>query len=1030
MKDRILDYLDGFINGESKDLATELQHELNLDASTFKACAEATRGGILHHYSQFSISTIDAFFQRVIRAFTRETGVAGDYRLEVDQTLVMEEVIDNLMDELGKNEDLTRWVVDFASENLQNDLSWDVRPALVHFADEIFKEEYRAVENDIILKTGEDGFFKNLLIELKNKKFGFINFVKNKAREAVSHIEGNGFGYEDFKYNHGGAYGYLLQMTRITAVSDLTEKKIGKRSQKEYQDSKNWPGANTSNKTTLTQLAAEKLIPILNEILDFRNRNFAIALSAEMILDNFYTFGLIADISRKLKEYKNENNIMLLADAPYFLNTLIGESDTPFIYEKMGAFYRHFLIDEFQDTSGLQWKNFLPLLTNSLDQGLSSMIVGDVKQAVYRWRGGDLQLLQSKVKDQIGDFRSDTKELDKNYRSAPEIVSFNNAFFKAASKIIEQETENTIATAVYQDVKQVVKKETTGFVHVSFISNQEEEKWKAIALNQIPHHLEKLQQLGASLKDIAILVRKNIEGQEIIAHLLAYKNSDQALKDCKYEVISNESLQLGGAGCVNLLTSALSYLINSEDAIARAQLGYELARLNNATGDLSEVFTSSNQATFEHGLPEGFTKQKSLLKKLPLFELTETLIGIFKLGQQKGELEYLQAFQDIVLNFSSRERNDLGFFLRWWEDNKSKQSIQSPGEVDAAQIITIHKSKGLQFKYVIVPFCSWDLDHSGNQGPTLWVKSDRPPFDQAGHLPIRYSAALNETVFSEYYKHEKTKSYLDNINLLYVALTRAEHGLIITAPSPPKKKGSSGTVSSLLHQGIQHADALKPGWNPATQEWRSGEWLPAHKEKEKPDHAVGLAKYVSSTWKDKLVLKQSAIGYFEPTASSSAGRIKYGIHLHAIFSRIKYKDGLTDVLEQLTQEGIITKSETPLLIELINGLLANPLIASWFSRDWEVRTEVSLLLPGGVEGRIDRLMTRQDKAMVVDFKTGAPKKTDLHQVSSYLETLRKMDFKETLGYLLYVKTGEIIAVPQGKPVKAVRPNDNQLGLGF
>lgn len=1022
MKDRILDYLDDFVNERSEDLATELKHELNVDRSTFQACAEAVRSGILHQYSQFSISTIDAFFQRVIRAFAREAGLGGDYLLEVEHALVMEQVVDALIDELGENKNLTRWVVAFANENLQNDLSWDVRPALVRFADEIFKEEYRAVENDIILKTAGKDFFKNLLNTLNSKKYEFKNFVKTKALEAIAHIKENGFHHEDFKYKQSGAYNYLINLSQFDAIKAFPE---SKRAQKDYQDSKQWPNTSCVNKLALERLAAEKLIPLLNEILEFKDKNFSIALSAELILDKFYTFGLVADLSRKLKEYKTENNIMLLADAPYFLNTLIGDSDTPFIYEKMGAFYKHFLIDEFQDTSGLQWKNFLPLLTNSLDQGNTSMIVGDVKQAIYRWRGGDLQLLQSKVKDQIGNFRSHTAELDTNYRSVPEIVHFNNAVFEWAIKVVEQKTKNPIAAEVYQDVRQVIKKNLAGFVQVSFISNQEEKNWKAIALEKIPQHLERLQQLGASLKEIAILVRKNSEGQEIVAHLMRYKNSDQKRSDCHYEVLSNESLLVAGAASVNLLISALSYLLNPDNAIARAQLSYEYARLNHSEKPLNEVFTLSNQATFEGNLPADFTRQKAWLKKLPLFELTETLIGIFKLGLIHGELEYLQAFQDMVLNFSIRERNDLGFFLAWWEENKSKKSIQSSGEVNAAQVITIHKSKGLQFKYVIVPFCNWDMDHTGNQGPTLWVKSDHPPFDQAGYLPVKYSSSLEKTVFSDEYDQEKNKSYLDNLNLLYVALTRAEHGLIITAPNP--EKSQTTTVSSLLYEGIKNHNLLHAGWSENTQEWRTGAWTLAAEEKKIPTRAVELIPYVPSAWRDKLFIRLSARGHFDRTAGTVA-RAKYGIHLHTIFSRIKYKDGMANVLQQLLQEGTITKIEIPLLAKLMDELLANPLIASWFASHWEVRTEVPLLLPGGMESRIDRLMIGQGKAIVVDFKTGKPKKTDWQQVNNYLETLRLMDFKEVLGYLLYVKTGEVIAVPRGKLMKAPKQDDGQLEL--
>ena len=412
------------------------------------------------------------------------------------------------------------------------------------------------------------------------------------------------------------------------------------------------------------------------------------------MLQNLYVFGLVADISRKLKEYKDENNLMLLADAPKFLNGVIQDSDTPFIYEKVGSFYKNYLIDEFQDTSAMQWKNFLPLLINSMDQGFPSLVVGDVKQAIYRWRGGDLKLLQQDVENHIGKNRTDIQVLNSNYRSSTAIVNFNNAVFKTASTILAMETGHPIASEAYRDVNQNIFRDEEGFVRVKFLKDEEDFTWKDQAFDQIPTYLENLQSLGIPLKDISILVRRNDEGQQIVAHLLRYKNSDKAKPGYKYDVVSNESLRIDGAASVNLLLSAMRYLLNPDDVIARAQLGFEFARLHEPERPLTEVFAVANQVFFENNLPPSFARQKSSLKKLPLFELTETLIEIFKLGEQVGELAYLQAFQNLVLDFYSRERNDLGAFLEWWETNKQKQSIQISGEVDAVQILTIHKSKG------------------------------------------------------------------------------------------------------------------------------------------------------------------------------------------------------------------------------------------------------------------------------------------------------------------------------------------------
>ncbi|NJM24523.1 MAG: UvrD-helicase domain-containing protein [Bacteroidia bacterium] len=409
-------------------------------------------------------------------------------------------------------------------------------------------------------------------------------------------------------------------------------------------------------------------------------------------------------------------------------------------------------------------ENFLPLLTNSLDQGYQSLVVGDVKQAIYRWRGGDLSLLQQEVEQHIGISRVDVKELNSNYRSSKHIVEFNNQVFESAALKVAADTGVAMPQQAYGDVAQHVSKADDGFVEVSFIEEEIVDgapviPWKEESLDRLAMYVDKLQLAGVPLKDIAILVRKNEDGQQIVNYLLAHKNSAKANPQCRYDVVSNESLRLDGAASVNLLLGALQYLHNPDDAIARAQLGYEFAKLHEPDRVLTEVFTVTEQTFFEHRLPAAFAKEKMSLKKLPLYELTETLIEIFRLGEQTGELSYLQAFQDVVLEFYSRERNDLGAFLEWWQLNKRKKSIQVSGEVDAIQILTIHKSKGLQFRYVIVPFCSWSMDHEAWQAPNLWVASETLPFNDAGFVPVKYGNVLEKSVFRQYYEEERTRTF-------------------------------------------------------------------------------------------------------------------------------------------------------------------------------------------------------------------------------------------------------------------------------
>jgi ATP-dependent helicase/nuclease subunit A len=1048
MKDRILAYLDAFAKGENNELAKELKEELKLDDQTFQEHSRAAQAAILHGYAQFSISTIDAFFQKVIRSFTRESGLVGDYRLEVEHDAVLETVIDNLIDELGTNAQLTDWIVDFAKENLENERAWDVRFSLIDFAKEIFREEFKAIEDELTVTTSQPGFFKALKEKLWAIKGDFIAHISKPALATLQVIQHHRWNVEDFSY--GKNSGLLTFLNAYAYERNLSKlKPPGERIRNHFSFPENWASKKSPHAKDIYREASQGLVNNIQSIVDGYDTRFEKALTAEIALKNFYVFGLISDIARKLKEYKDENSMMMLADAPKFLNGVIQDSDTPFIYEKVGSFYRNYLIDEFQDTSGMQWKNFQPLITNSLDQGYKSFVVGDVKQAIYRWRGGDLNLLQNQINNLIGDYRIESQALDCNYRSNFEIVNFNNHLFETAASMLSNLTGTTIPTEAYLHITQKPFKTSGGYVNVNFIeettedrqlkfSTQEESdesqtgKWREQAMQMIPVWLEDLQiNHGVQLKDIAILVRKNDEGQKIANHLLQYRVSDQAKSTCRYDVVSNESLRIDGASSVNLLLGAMQYLLNGEDAIARAQLGFEFARIHERSREIHEVFSVTNQNIFENNLPEAFAKQKPSLKKLGLIELTETLIEIFALGNLQGELIYLQAFQDLVLDFCNRERNDLGAFLEWWEDNKHKKSIQISGDVDAAQILTIHKSKGLQFKYVLIPFCSWALDHDAWQAPNLWVKVNEAPFADAGYIPVKYQKTLEQSYFKHDYAAERIKIYLDNLNLLYVALTRAEQGLIVACPAITVR-GTKDSVAGILYQSILTNETLHKNWNAEKFSFECGSIATVNHEFADNPHAVQLYKYHAANWREKLVIKQSGAGYFKDAATHYTN-INYGLQMHAVLSKMKYSEDIDSAIHDSIIEGLLTNETTSAVRAELNDLLTQAPMNNWFSKEWEVYTEIPILLPGGKENRIDRLLVKDKKAMVIDYKTGERKKTDQQQVLDYMETLRLMNYNPVEGFLIYLKEKEVVEVKypttKSKIVKKVI-NTDQLSLGL
>ncbi len=374
MKARIMKYLDDFAKGNVNDLAAEIRQTLKLTDQQLIDKSKDVQSAILHHYSQFAISTIDAFFQKVIRSFTREAGLLGNFRLEVDNELVLSEVIGGLMDELGSNRQLTEWVVEFSKDRLAEGENWNITRALEGFSKEIFSENFKVIEDDILNRfEREENPYGKFIIIFKKEIGEFMNFMADRANLGLSILAENSITENDFSFGNAGT---PLKYFQLFAQGEYTG--VGSRIQERVEDALAWPKKKGLNYERFLKLVKSDLQPILREMVTYQAQNINRYNSAKLVLENFYSFGLLADISRKLKQYKEENNLMLLADASKFLNKVINDSDTPFIYEKVGSFFKNYLIDEFQDTSGYQWKNFLPLLKDSLDQSQSNMVVGDV----------------------------------------------------------------------------------------------------------------------------------------------------------------------------------------------------------------------------------------------------------------------------------------------------------------------------------------------------------------------------------------------------------------------------------------------------------------------------------------------------------------------------------------------------------------------------------------------------------------------------------------------------------------------------
>ncbi len=1061
MKTRIIETLHQLANGLRGGIQKELKEATGLEDPLLQKRAGDVLSAILHDYSYFAVSTIDSFFQTVIRSFAKEVGLQAGFKVELEQDKVLEELIDLLLKDVGNDRYLREWLTQYAADRVDEGYTWDIRQDIKNLAGEIFKEDFKKHEKKLQHIAADPQHFLHFLHMLKELRLGFENRMQKTAGEALQLMERFGLEVADFSYGTSGVAGYFLNL-----LPEKGKYEPGSRALAALDNPDKWYSKSSKKKDAIEAAVSAGLNDLLGQATGYYQEEHQKYVTAQQILRFVYSFGILAKLTDKLRHYREEHDLMLISDASVFLRDIIGENDAPFIYEKTGSHYQHFLIDEFQDTSGFQWENFKPLVANSVAAGNYNLVVGDTKQSIYRWRGGDWQLLLNQIEMDIGAHQTNTVELSNNWRSCREIIAFNNQlFFESAAALkqlyleqiagidddaergtLEFEAQN-IADA-YKDVFQhfpAVKAPTArcGFINLQFLENKQEEEeteeesgdWKAQARQNMIRTVEQLQDKGYRLKDIALLVRTKGDGKELADVLLETEENKAAGSPYCYQVVSNESLFLDSAASVCLLLNILRYMNNSNDLVARANMvyDYQMYILKNTDRDLHTLFRSASEKekTYEQYLPDSFIEKRPYLNKLPLYELVETLILEFDLHKIKSEWAYLQAFQDAVLNFTQTERGDIVTFLEWWETTGHKTSVQLSQSLDAIRIYTIHTSKGLQFKAVIIPYCNWKLDHNTQFNNFIWSEKEEKPFNKLEVLPIKYTGKLRETIFRQDYYREQMKAYLDNLNLLYVAFTRAEESLFACAPLPAfdKKTGlaKATEINGLLYrllEGQASPEAtgsaakeaqtdLSAHWNPDSHCFTMGELEQAQHKEEKSDiQQLELRHYYTQRWRKRLaVRKRSGSLSYAKTDTEAAG-INWNHTIHAILAKIKTPEDLTPVLQEVYFDGLISQEEQPVIREKIESLFRHPVAGEWFSKDWKVRTELPILAAGGFITQPDRVITNKQLAIVIDFKTEAPEedRDDSKSIHIYKSLLKRMNYQQIKGYLFYLDEEKAVEI--------------------
>ena len=857
---------------------------------------------------------------------------------------------------------------------------------------------------------------------IRKQKALFEGDMKKKAQKALKLMDSHGLSIDDFSYKGSGPAGYFVR------IIDKMEYEPKARTMQALNDPAKWYSKSAPQKEAIIRALESGLQQINQEIVEYYTANFVLYNSANEVLKNIHVFGILTTIIQKLKKYRIENDTMLITDVPGFLKEIINENDAPFIYEKTGSWYQNFLIDEFQDTSGFQWQNFRPLVENSLSPENKSLLVGDGKQSIYRWRGGDWDLILKNVEEDLKNYNPANYVLDTNWRSDQNIIEFNNAMFVGLPALMRGFLEGKIENSsipeagktllseklsdisrLYEDAEQQVASKNAnllnGLVEIKKFEKPEEGSWKEVALPELVETIKMLQDNEFQARDIAVLVRRSAEGKQVIETLLKAKEDPDSKNYC-LDAISNESLFLGNSSIVRLIINTIRFALNPDDKIAFAEICYNYNKvwLRSGSGNAELGFIVTGEQ-----LPEGFEDNLLSIIQLPAYEMVERIIQLFGLDA-KENVVYLEAFQDIVLDFFADGSKDINDFLLWWEDKGRQKSVQIPDAVNAIRILTIHKSKGLEFKAVLIPFCDWKLDHEPTHDNFLWCATDEPPFEEISYLPLKYGSRMESSYFYMDYFKEMIKCHIDNLNLLYVALTRAEKYLMIGC-GPQSKSISRASDLVISHtQKLAESDADFAN----IQDKEYGELLSIGQisgpteEDEKPVRTLTGDKYMSADWKAKIAIRKKGNHYF--MNESQKGKINYGLIVHEILASIHNAEEAEMKVEQCYQQGDISSAEKETIVDQLNQILANPEVIPWFETDWKVKAEIPIISSDASLKRPDRVLEKEDSAIIIDFKTGAEDSSYKKQILEYRDLLMQMGFQNVDCFILYIAKNEVVKV--------------------
>ena len=967
---------------------------------------------LLHNYHDFRVETIDTFFQSVLRNLARELDLTANLRIGLNDTQVEEQAVDRLIDNLTHSDVMLQWILKYIMESISDNQSWNIIGKVKKFGRTIFRDYYKEQSDTLQAKMNDEHFFEAYTKQMRAIRQDALERMKEIGNEFFEVLSTEGFSIEDLSNGRSGVAGFFIKLQ--AGVFD--ESIIGKRVADCLDDASKWCTKVNPRRDAIMMLADTVLQPLLRRAIEERPRQWRLYKSADLTLRHLNQLRLLGSIEQKVRQLNEESNRFLLSDTQQLLHSLIQDSDSPFIFEKIGARLEHVMIDEFQDTSTVQWENFKVLLEECMSHAdTENLIVGDVKQSIYRWRSGDWRLLNAIDREfPHSQQQLEIRNLKTNYRSTRGVIEFNNAFFTgAARQEYEAQREDYPDGAeqlqhAYADVEQLVpdNKPSQGMVSISLLPGED---YQQQVLVELTDTVQMLIDKGVALRQIAILVRSN----RMIPAIADYF----ALQLPEVRIVSDEAFRLDASAACSLIVQALHLLTHPDDMLAQATIVklYHRAVLHEQLTD-DQLFR--HDIPLSTLLPEAFSGHTDELLQMSLYELAERLFAIFRLQTLTDESGYVCAFFDQLSQFCQDNTTDIDSFIREWDETIGAKTIQST-ETNGIRILTIHKSKGLEFDNVIIPYADWRLE----MPDVLWCQPQEEPFNALPLAPIDYNGKqMRGTIYEHDYLDEHLQNTVDNLNLLYVAFTRASHNLFVIGRRAAKNTRAlliETVLPALQLEGAQlegidnEEEALHFQYGTLSQKPKAKSQKPSDNVFLQPVRPLQIS---IENFTSPIEFRQSnrSRDFLEgDDENTEVSYIKMGSVLHEVFSRIRTTADIGQALSQLQSEGILYDDE--LSREKITSLLRKRLeserIANWFSSRWQLFNECSILRMDNdgklVERRPDRVITDGHETHVIDFKFGSHHPEYIAQVQEYMQLLSAMDMPQVHGWLWYVYSNKI-----------------------